>query len=95
LEELYHKHPDDPFVITDHAFALWQLGRREEANALLDRLSLDDRLSPQRATFLAVIYGTTGRRREARTALTLVPAATSLLPEEAELIARAAAIALD
>jgi hypothetical protein len=94
LDRLYERQPDNPFIATDHAFALWELGRFAAAEAVLGRMSADDRQIPARAPYLAVIYASAGMRGEARAALVRAPSPRSLLPEEAALIARADALVL-
>ena len=94
LNELYQKNPADPYIATDHAFALWELGAVREACAEIDRLDPDDRLYPLRAPYLAVIYASAGRWQEAKAALLRAPRSDTLLPEEARLVGRASAMVL-
>jgi hypothetical protein len=94
LDELYARQPGDPYIATDHAFALWQLGRTREACLVLDRLTPDERRYPLRAPYLAVIFASAGRREDAKAALVRAPKPAVLLPEEVELLDRATAIAL-
>ncbi len=90
LFEGLHRHdPDNPYYTTNYAFALWQLRRFREASALLDTLPPAEKSIPVRAPYLAIVYASAGRRDDARAALTRMPSAPALLPEEAALATEA------
>ena len=90
LQALHAKRPDNAYYATNHAFALCQLKKSKEAAGLIDALPATDREAAERAPYVAFIYASAGRRDDARAALRRAPPAAVLLPEEAELLKRAA-----
>ena len=93
LATLHDKEPANAFYTTNHAFALWELKRYQEACTLIDGLSAAEKtFPPGRAPYLAVIYASAGRSDEARAALQRAPPTQLLLPEEAALLTEAGSI---
>ncbi len=76
--------PDNPFFATTQAFALWQLGRANEALALMQSLPATQLNTPDRALYLALFLNDCHRRKEAEAALARCNKA-SLFPEELQL----------
>ena len=90
LQALHTKRPDNAYYATNYAFALCQLRKFREAAALIDTLAITDRQAAERVPYVAFIYASAGRRDEARAAIRRSPPSALLLPEEAELLKRAA-----
>lgn len=89
LEVLFQSEPTNAFFVTNHAFALWQLGRTAEAAALVAQLAPTERTVPARAPYLAVILASAGRSDEAREVLRRAPPRAALLREEVALLKKA------
>lgn len=89
LAALHERDPANAFHVTNHAFALWQLGRAADAAALAAGMSAAERAMPARAPYLAVVFAAAGRREEAGAVLRHAPSRAALLREEAALLDRA------
>jgi len=92
MDELHAQDPANAYYAVGDALALWELGRTKEACALLDGLPDTEKQMPARAPYLAVIYASGRRMPEAQAALGRAPKPADLLPEEAALVAKAAAL---
>lgn len=92
LQALHTKRPENSYYKTNYAFALCLLQRAAEAAELIDELSEAERNHPERAPYVAFIYASAGREKEARAALRRAPPPAALLPEEAKLLTAAAAL---
>jgi tetratricopeptide (TPR) repeat protein len=64
LRKLYSQSPKNAFFATGYAFALAQIGRNDEALALVEKLPESDREYPPRAPYLCFIYGVNHRREK-------------------------------
>lgn len=82
MHELYTLEPTNASYATGYAFALAQADKADEALAIIDALTTEDRALPSRAPYLAFIYGVGRRAEDYERMLAVQPQLTQLLPEE-------------
>ncbi|MCC6414932.1 MAG: hypothetical protein IT582_03370 [Opitutaceae bacterium] len=82
MRQLYEFAPDNAYYATGYAFALAQADRANEALDILQKLPPQELALPERAPYLAYIYGMTWRRADFDRAAAKAAGLKTLLPEE-------------
>jgi predicted Zn-dependent protease len=62
-------YPANPSVATSYALALLGVNRRDEAIAVIEQMTLSDRMAPERAIYVGAVLASVGRNEEALTFL--------------------------
>ena len=87
---LFESDPTNPNYITGYAFALAVAQRTEESLQVIDHLSPQDRMVPERAPYLAFIFAKALKTQEVKTYVALRDSIPDPLPEELALLDRSA-----
>ena len=87
---LFESDPTNPIYITGYAFALAVAQRTEESLQVIDHLSPQDRMVPERAPYLAFIFAKALKPQEVKTYVALRDSIPDPLPEELALLDRSA-----
>lgn len=88
MYQLYQLDAKNPFYVTGYAFALALADRANEALEVVQKLTPEELAWPDRAPYLAYIYGMARRRAEFARAAAVEPNLPTLLPEELALFNR-------